>query len=128
MTISADAAAAAAWAWAYINRGLNWIEGEASIFSHGVVTQLKLELPAIEAAVVKALEDLAAQVVSEMETLYSNGDLKWSNGMASLIGVIENAGVAGMKMALSQTTKEAILQDAVIALKAGLIAAAAVSS
>ncbi len=117
----AEIAAAKAWALAYIKSA----EGEVSIFGHAVITELKLEAPAIEQSVVSALEDLVGQIVVSMEKLYATGDLKFPNALSNLVNIIETKGVAGVKLILQSTTlKESLIQAGAVALKAGLLAVA----
>jgi hypothetical protein len=116
------------WAEDEIRAAWDWAKSEVSLFSNGALTQLKLEVPAVTSLVARSLQDLLGQIVTSMEQAYTDGQMKWDTGFKTMIQIVENDGVAGMKLLMSTTLKETLLQDVASALKAGLLAADIVGS
>ena len=111
------------WAEDEIGAAWGWAVNEVTLFSNGAMTLLKLELPAVTSLIVSSLQDLLGQIVSSMEKAYADDQMKWDTALKTMIQIVENDGVAGVKLFMSTTLKETLLQDAVSALKAGLLAA-----
>lgn len=96
----------------------------ASAFEIACAKQIKAELPLITCvlyAKVKQIFGEAAAVVEKQAKAGMSGDEKWTAAMSHAIAGIEKIGLNAAS--LSATTKESLLQAAVMVVKAGLAAA-----
>lgn len=101
-----------------------WMRG--TIFAKGALAQLKADIPGLEHDAVGWLEAELGKIVTQVDAQFvaADGQLKWNTAMLMFEAALKTAGGDLLALLNNQGLRDTLLQDAYMAVKAGLIAAA----